>query len=888
MRNNRLCYLLLLILPLSGYFTLRANTGKPTGRYSFGNLLLPVCTPGADNGTTWFADCGSWTGYTLPQSRRWINGFCGPFEFNSRRWLSRAIATVMFGKDGSPETFVPDSTACFPGELYLSAASPSGTIRQRLRILDSHTALLECETDGIYPLVFTNEGLSACTRIDIDGPQCLIALNKEESLILRFEENTTINKKDNGYRAVTPGKEKIYLTLSYCWNENDRLKETEEAARIMSDPESRIRRHDERWEHYLANVLRPDMPYLYDRVAVKAVMTLLSNRRAARGGLLHEGVIPSHSVDYFTGFWAWDSWKHAVALSLFEPELAKNQIKAMFDYQTPEGMIVDCIYTDPAENNARNSKPPLAAWAVQAVWEATADTAFVREIFPALLKYHRWWYAYRDHDRNGYCEYGSADGTTVAAAWESGMDNAVRFDRTGMLDNGKGGWSFDQESVDLNAFLAVEYTLLKQLAKACSISFEDTVRTYDPAAYFFDSSAGYFFDRRLSDKSFVTCEGSEGYVPLWGGLATPEQAQQTLRLFTDPDKMGTYVPFPTLAADNPDFTPNGYWRGPVWLDQTYFGIHGLRRYGYTELADEYTKNTFDRLNGLTGDAPIHENYDTHTGARLKSANFSWSAAHLLLLYRECGALNDRQEDLCRFESDYRNFAYISRVEIGTTDHLIPYRVTSYTDYFSLFTAILTPGEKASLKITATNRDSGKNDRYKLRVWIDWNGDYRLTPDELIETKTIDPIGAPGENHRLEFSIFAPAQAVKDRKLKMRIFLHYTENETDGADPCGWVDSGQAYDYGVIVRSDAPVKPAGPDSETTVFTDKTAGCIRIESPYPIVNIGLFSIDGKLVSRTTGLKRQLDIRQLSKGIYLLKIKTVNFPSGAGVSVYKIRID
>ena len=45
---------------------------------------------------------------------------------------------------------------------------------------------------------------------------------------------------------------------------------------------------------------------------------------------------------------------------------------------------------------------------------------------------------------------------------------------------------------------------------------------------------------------------------------------------------------------------------------------------------------FDRLAGLKEGAPIHENYDTHTGARLKAPHFSWSAVHLLLLYEEYG------------------------------------------------------------------------------------------------------------------------------------------------------------------------------------------------------------------------------------------------------------
>lgn len=65
-----------------------------------------------------------------------------------------------------------------------------------------------------------------------------------------------------------------------------------------------------------------------------------------------------------------------------------------------------------------------------------------------------------------------------------------------------------------------------------------------------------------------------------------------------------------------------------------FAISGLRNYGYDSLADAYTRQVFDRLDGLKEGAPIHENYDTHTGARLKAPHFSWSASHLIMLYKE--------------------------------------------------------------------------------------------------------------------------------------------------------------------------------------------------------------------------------------------------------------
>lgn len=92
---------------------------------------------------------------------------------------------------------------------------------------------------------------------------------------------------------------------------------------------------------------------------------------------------------------------------------------------------------------------------------------------------------------------------------------------------------------------------------------------------------------------------------------------KAITLLTDTTKFSTYIPFPTAAADNPKCDPNGYWRGPIWLDQTYQAIRGLRNYGYGKLADQYTEQVFERCQGLKEDAPIHENYGTHNGERLQ-------------------------------------------------------------------------------------------------------------------------------------------------------------------------------------------------------------------------------------------------------------------------------
>lgn len=257
-------------------------------------------------------------------------------------------------------------------------------------------------------------------------------------------------------------------------------------------------------------------------------------------------------------------------------------------------------------------------------------------MYPQLMSYYKWWYAKRDHDRNGMCEYGSTDGTLEAAAWESGMDNAIRFDDVEMLANDgyDDAWSMNQESVDLNAYLAHECGFLKKFAGILGEKFDAPDYGDKIADYFFDSRRNFFFDRKIKDSTFVGDPGCEAYTMLWTGIATPEQVAKMMPLLTDTAKFSTYIPFPTVAADNPKYNPRGYWRGPIWLDQTYFAISGLRNYGYDDLADAYTRQVFDRLEGLKEGLPIHENYDTHTGKPLKAPHFSWSASHLIMLYKE--------------------------------------------------------------------------------------------------------------------------------------------------------------------------------------------------------------------------------------------------------------
>lgn len=94
-------------------------------------------------------------------------------------------------------------------------------------------------------------------------------------------------------------------------------------------------------------------------------------------------------------------------------------------------------------------------------------------------------------------------------------------------------------------------------------------------------------------------------------------------------KFNTKVPLPAFTADHPKFNPkDGYWRAPVWIDQFYFGIKGLEKFGYNSLANEMKNKLWQNAEGMMNDLPLYENYHPLTGEGLNAINFSWTAPYI--------------------------------------------------------------------------------------------------------------------------------------------------------------------------------------------------------------------------------------------------------------------
>ena len=648
--------------------TSAASSAGPPRPEHFPNILPMTGRPAS--ATDWpasrFSDLGSWFGYTLPPGADVAlrGGFVGPFLMNEGAWAGLTLAQLQLeddvGRDLSLETAGEVELTAFPGRLHQRLQTDSFTVTLDLIIVSGRSVVVRAEVKNIGSQprrvgvgwrgesldgagVFTTLHGEVRVQTAAGGSVSVIPLTPGTARPLLPAAGGAFRIRPVAPARLAPGES----THSYLAHLVSAAGEPETAERRALDdlaraPAQAFAANERRWSGYLEPVLRLDPAFAtspaYRVTAVKALMTLLGNWRRPLGDLRHAGLVPSSGVRYFNGFWAWDSWKHAVALARILPDLAQDQIRAMFDHQDADGMVADCVYADRKENNWLNSKPPLAAWAVLEVYRQTGDRGFLHEMLPQLRRYHEWWSRKRDRDQDGLCEYGATAERLDAAKWESGMDNAVRFDEATLRKLDDHAWTLNQESVDLNAYLYAEKRYLAEIMRAL-------LKDPDPAlgvsagrlqaairAWMYDAQTGYFHDVDAVTGAKVRAQGPEGWIPLWAGVATHGQAEAVRRALIDGRKFATHVPFPTLAADHPKLESKGYWRGPVWLDQAYFAVEGLRRYGFADDALRLTRQLIDRAEGLTTPGiPIRENYDPLTGEGLEAPDFSWSAAHVLLL-----------------------------------------------------------------------------------------------------------------------------------------------------------------------------------------------------------------------------------------------------------------
>jgi glycogen debranching enzyme len=329
------------------------------------------------------------------------------------------------------------------------------------------------------------------------------------------------------------------------------------------------------------------------------------------GFLTRTGVLMSkHWMDKI---WSWDHCFNALALACGQPDLAWDQFQTPFDHQDPHGALPDSVTHSEVLYNF--VKPPIHGWALSRLRRRMSlDRPMMREAYRRLAAWTRFWLDHRRAPGSGLAYYQHGN--------DSGWDNATSFDPQRVV-----------ESADLAAYLVLQLRELADLAALLDAPTEsaDWRRTAD--RMYRDLVAHLWTGRRFRTRDALTGDS-------WTSKSLLELMPIVLGAELDHDiaervaqRIGAHLTAHGLATERPDsphYTSDGYWRGPVWAPATVLIEDGLRRAGYTALANDIS----DRFRALCEKSGFAENFDAQTGAGLRDRAYTWTAGAYLILAAE--------------------------------------------------------------------------------------------------------------------------------------------------------------------------------------------------------------------------------------------------------------
>jgi len=386
--------------------------------------------------------------------------------------------------------------------------------------------------------------------------------------------------------------------------------------------------------------------------------------------------------------WNWDSAFVAIGFSTFDEARAWSELEFLVKGQWEDGLIPQIIFHAPSDDyfpgpkvwgidrtppTSGISQPPVLASAARALWERCSDRALAEaklaEIYPAALRYHRWWQQARDPQRTGL--------VSILHPWETGMDNSPAWDMAlarvptdtvtvierrdttlidpsmrprgeeyqrfiHLVDLFRGlNWDaakmfaaspFRVADIGINAILLrAERDLLVLAdrfgtkAEAAEISARAELLQAGIRRQWSERH-GVFLSRDLVTDAPIEAATSAGFLPLWAGATTPEQS---VAMAAKLEKWAGAVAFlvPSFDPTDPRFEPMRYWRGPVWLVVNWMIGHGLLANGQEALGLRVHADT----TRLVREQGFAEYFDPRDGSGLGGGEFSWTAAIWLLL-----------------------------------------------------------------------------------------------------------------------------------------------------------------------------------------------------------------------------------------------------------------
>ena len=366
----------------------------------------------------------------------------------------------------------------------------------------------------------------------------------------------------------------------------------------------------------------------------------------------------------------WDSFFSALLVCQEDERKSFDLVRDITSWQNDQGMFVQ--YGQWPLHPGRTIFPvawghtqyPVGALAVAKIYLRRPNRAFLEEIYPRLLKNHRWWFAdrgdgqpWRDGNRDGLLELGSNYPDEIPyedrqqVAYFESYDDSPEWWHVAHYNEKTG--TLEQDTVERNCLYAMDCWILAWMARllghaqdAAALEAEHKKIADRINRLLWDPAKQCYFNRRWRAENgeiFFPQMAPDIFMSLLGKVADPPRAEAIRKIFHDPNKFAGEWILPTISRDDPLYPKQDYWRGKVWGPVNWLVYQGLKVYDWDLEARQLAESSAKMfLKPWREKGECHENYLATTGEGSSDPHYTWGALMALIAVEELIDVNPWQ------------------------------------------------------------------------------------------------------------------------------------------------------------------------------------------------------------------------------------------------------
>lgn len=415
--------------------------------------------------------------------------------------------------------------------------------------------------------------------------------------------------------------------------------------------------------------------------------------------------IPTNKLYPFQ--WNWDSGFVSIGLSYIDLNFAIKEIQSLFSGQWENGMLPHIIFHSENEKtyfpnfdfwdsnvnpgapqkpkSSGITQPAVHGFVLENLLDKFPDDenliSFIKEIFPKVVLSHRFFYTYRDPEREGL--------TFIFHPWESGRDNSPLWDHSldriiidsdnlpkyerrdtsiassderptpyqydryvYLLQLGK-KYKYDEVGIFEESPFLVQDTLMNAVLIRSNQSLirigkrfgldvgelEEWQQQSKPRfkEKMWNPQLTTFVPFDLRENQQIAHKEIGGLSALYAEIPNEEQAAEMNKYLLSLNERGFYI-CPSFDVDSPLFDSKRYWRGPVWPQMNWMIYHGLKTNGFGNTAEVVKSDLIELVQrmGFYEYFEARKSLAEHLTKGYGGTDFSWTAACTMDLILESG------------------------------------------------------------------------------------------------------------------------------------------------------------------------------------------------------------------------------------------------------------